>query len=157
MIKSVRNYTLLVLVLVLLVLSSGCLKVKDSPAPGCVKYLGPAPFGGCFGKSVITDFRIITPIPSCLSIGTNNCNGGVLEISNSCNESLVLGEVKIEPSERYVGLDISNKEGGRYLLNRTEGNFAKYIPQNDEQIVVFGMLGMDWPVEIQFTKTKNLC
>jgi len=117
---------LLTLSVLLLLLSTvvGCIVRKDSPAPGCIKYWGLAPMGGCFGKTVIMDLEV-EPAIDCLTIEVNNCNGGVLEVSNSCDEPLVLGGVEITPQEYNVALDVLGKEDGRYLLTATYSNFSE--------------------------------
>ena len=141
--------------LLLLSVAAGCV-VKHSPAPGCDKYLfGCAPMGGCFGKSVITDLKV-EPAVDGLAIEVNNCNGGILEVSNACDEPFVLGGVEIGPSERNVGLDVLGKEDGRYLLTYTGSNFSDYIPEEDELIELVGTLGSQ-EVRVSYIKTKKLC
>jgi len=148
---------LLTLSLLLLSLSTvaGCIVRKDSPAPGCVKYWGLAPMGGCFGKTVIMDLEV-EPAMDCLTIEVNNCNGGVLEVSNSCDETFVLGGVEITPQEYNVGLDVLGKEDGGYLLTVTYSNFSEYIPQENEEIELVGTLG-NQEERVSFIKTKKLC
>jgi len=148
---------LLTLSVLLLLLSTavGCIVRKDSPAPGCVKYWGLAPMGGCFGKTVIMDLEV-EPSIDCLTIKVNNCNGGILEVSNLCNESFVLGGIEIKSQDRNVGLDVLGKEDGRYLLTVTYSNFSDYIPQENEEIELVGSLG-DQEERVSFIKTKKLC
>ena len=148
---------LLILCVLLLLLSTvaGCIVRKGSPAPGCVKYWGLAPMGGCFGKTVIMDLEV-EPSIDCLTIEVNNCNGGVLEVSNSCDEPFVLGGVEITPQEHNVGLDVLGKEDGRYLLTATYSNFSDYFPQENEEIELVGILG-DQEERVSFIKTNKLC
>jgi len=143
------------LFLVLMLLMSGCIVRKDSPAPGCIEYWGIPPIGGCSGKTVIQDLQV-EPEVDCLTVEVNNCNGGVLEIKNACGERLVLGGVEIEPSDGLVSLDVLKKESGQYLLAETASNFALYIPREDERIEIWGTLGSQ-KVKVSFTKTKELC
>ena len=151
-----RRLALILLVLASLACAaSGCVLVKDSPAPGCREYWGIAPMGGCFGKSVITDLTV-EPELDCLSIEVNNCNGGILEISNDCDESFVLGGVVIEPSEHCVGLDVLAREDDTHLLTRTDSNFSDYIPDEDEHIELVGILG-EQEVSVSYVKTCTLC
>jgi hypothetical protein len=138
----------------LLVTSVACV-IQDSPAPGCVKYWPFAPMGGCSGKSAIKDLEV-EPAIECLTIEVNNCNGGILEVSNHCNEPFVLGRVEIGPSEYNIGLDVLGKEEGRYLLTRSNSNFSDYIPQENELIELVGTLG-DKEVRVSYIKTKELC
>lgn len=151
--SGISKWLLLVLLLVSISIAA-CLIKKDSAAPGCVQYWGPAGLGGCFGKTAILDLQS-EPEIDCLEIGVNNCNGGVLEVSNACDESLVLGGVKIQPSQRNLGLDVK-KESGEYLLIYSDGNFSRHVPQEDETIEISGTLG-DQEIIVTFTKTKELC
>ncbi len=111
--------------------------------------------GGCFGKTVIMDLEV-EPAIDCLTIEVNNCNGGILEVSNLCNESFVLGGIEIKSQDRNVGLDVLGKEDGRYLLTVTYSNFSDYIPQENEEIELVGTLG-DQEERVSFIKTKKLC
>lgn len=128
---------------------------KYSLAPGCIEYEGVAPLGGCFGKTVISDLKV-DPKADCLTIGVNNCNGGILEVGNLCSDSLILGGVEIAPGEGYVALDMINKETGAHYLKRSPGNFSEYVPQQDEKVEISGTLGKR-AIKIFFTKTKKLC
>ena len=150
----IKKQLLTLSLLLLLGTAAGCV-VKDSPAPGCVKYWPFAPMGGCFGKSIIKDLKVEPPI-DCLAIEVNNCNGGILGVSNSCSETFVLGGVEIGPSEYNVGLDVLDQEDGRYLLTRTASNFSDYIPEEDELIELVGTLG-EQKIRVSYTKTKKLC
>jgi hypothetical protein len=116
---------------------------------------GCSPIGGCFGKSVITDLKV-EPAIDCLTIEVNNCNGGILEVTNNCDETFVLGGVEITPQEYNVGLDVLGKEDGLWVLTKTGSNFSDYIPQEDELIELVGTLG-DQEVRVSYTKTKKLC
>lgn len=142
------------MVVPLIVLVGGCVIKKDSPAPGCVEYWGPSPMGGCFGTTAILDLEV-EPEHGCLEITFNNCNGGILEVSNSCAEILFLRQVTVHPSERNVGLDVE-KQNGEYILVPTDSNFSHYIPTENEFVEVTGMLGGE-EVKISFLKTKELC
>lgn len=110
--------------------------------------------GGCFGKTAILDLKV-EPEIECLEISVNNCNGGVLEISTTCAEMLVLGQVTIHPREFNVALDLE-KEGSEYVLRPSDSNFSTYVPLEDEFIEIHGVLGGQ-EVRISFLKTKELC
>ena len=127
---------------------------KDSPAPGCVEYWGPAPMGGCLGTTAILDLKV-EPEHECLEITVNNCNGGIVEVSNSCAQILILEQLTIHPSERHVGLDVE-RQNGEYVLKPTDSNFSDYIPGEDEFVEITGMLGAE-EVTISLVKTKVLC
>ncbi len=134
-------------------LLGGCVVVKDSPAPGCVEYLGIGPMGGCFGKTALLDLAV-SPEIACLEVAVNNCNGGVLEIRNGCADPLTFDGVEIAPGETAV-LDVV-KEGEGHGLIETGGNFSDYIPERDERVEVSGRLG-DRDITITFIKTAPLC
>jgi len=154
--RTVRRRALPLLVLPLLVFAaSGCVLVKDSPAPGCREYWGLAPIGGCFGKSVITDLKVEPELDD-LVIEVNNCNGGILEITNGYDEPFLLGGVEIDALEHCVSLDVAGKEGGRYLLTRTGSNFSEYVPEEDELIELVGTVG-EQELRISYVKTGRLC
>jgi len=138
----------------LAVATGGCLVKKDSPAPGCIEYWGPAPMGGCFGKTAIVDLKV-EPQTECLEITANNCNGGILEVSNSCAEMLVLDQITVHPGESNVGLDL-DKQNGEYVLKSSDSNFSDYLPAEDEAVEIRGLLGAQ-EVKISFVKTKELC
>ena len=147
-----RIVTVALLGLLLLSLSSGCMVTHDSPAPGCVKYVGIAPLGGCNGKTIITD--LVEPGIECLEIEANNCNGGILEVHNNCTAELVLGEIEIAPGESS-DLDVAEKDG-KPVLVQVWSNFSEYVPETDEKIEVAGTLG-EREIRIEFTKTSPLC
>lgn len=142
------------LVVLLALLLSGCIVTKDSPAPGCRKSIGLPVSGGCFGKTVILDLTI-EPENECLVIRANNCNGGVLEVDNSCHETLVLDGVEILPSD-HVSLDVIEEESGTYSLSKVSSNFSNYIPEENKSIIITGLLG-NQEVKVTFTKTAQLC
>ncbi len=136
-----------------LVLSlQACIIVEDSPAPGCVQYLGLAPMGGCQGRTVILDLHV-TPQPTCLDIEVNNCNGGVLEVYNRCGDPLTLGGVTVQPDDN-VSLDISPED--ETALVETWGNFAAYTPSVEVRATFTGTLGGK-TIAVTFRKTAPLC
>jgi hypothetical protein len=151
-----RLWLIAAVALILLALMAGCGVKKDSPAPGCVEYWGLAPMmGGCAGTTAILDLQV-EPALDCLAIEVNNCNGGVLEVTNRCSETLVLGGVEIAPEESNVSLDVLEKQGDSYLLIENYSNFSDYLPAQDEMVTVLGALG-DRPIRVTFIRTKPLC
>ena len=138
----------------LMLVLSGCIVVKDSPAPGCVKSIGFPLAGGCFGKTAILDLAV-DPETECLTIAVNNCNGGVLEVHNACDEALVLREVEIPSSDR-VSLDVVEGDDGEYRLAEVSSNFSDYVPEADRKVEVAGTLG-EQEIRLAFTKTAKLC
>jgi hypothetical protein len=147
-----RVFSLSAVALMLLLLC-GCIVAKDSPAPGCIEYIGFPMAGGCFGKTAILDLSV-DPEEECLDITVNNCNGGILEVDNRCNEAFVLGGVTIAPGDR-AGLDMT-KEGNGHALVEVSSNFSDYVPESDESVQIAGTLGSR-AVWVRFTKTGKLC
>ena len=137
----------------LLFLLTGCI-IKDSPAPGCVEYIGFAPMGGCSGKTILTDLTL-EGFPECVAVTLNNCNGGVLEVQNDCSESLTLSNLEIPPGES-VSLDIKPAADGGFELIRTPSNFSDYSPTTDQSIKITGSIG-DQALFMSFLKTASLC
>jgi hypothetical protein len=154
MLESRLAKPLVYIALVALALSlSGCIVTSDSPAPGCVESIGFPMAGGCFGKTAILDLAV-EPEIECLDVAVNNCNGGVLEVRNGCDETLVLGGVEVSPAD-YVSLDVI-EEGGAYGLVEVSGNFSDHVPEADEKVELAGTLGTQ-EIRLAFTKTAKLC
>jgi len=137
-----------------MLLLSGCIVVQDSPAPGCIETIGIRPIGGCFGKTAILGLTI-EPDNECLAVTANNCNGGVLEVHNTCGERLILGELQVSPSES-VSLDVTEEESGEYSLSQVSSNFSGYVPETYRRIEITGTLGTQ-EITVAFTKTAELC
>lgn len=144
----------LVLTLLLAALILGGCVVENSPAPGCVRYLGPAPIGGCAGKQIVKDIRVV-PDMECLNVTANNCNGGVLVISNHCEQPVILSGVTVSAHSENLTFDVSRK-GGKYVLVRSGGNVSGYLPKSDERISIEGSFGGK-PLRLEFVKTGPLC
>lgn len=129
--------------------------IQDSPAPGCVKRLAFSEIGWCKGKTAIIDLEV-TSAPPCLDIKVNNCQGGVLEVRNRCNEVFMLGGFSVEPDEERTTFFEVITRGDEYFLAPTIDAFTFYIPRRNTQIEAVGTLG-DQAITIRFTKTKMLC
>lgn len=142
-----------VVIIFLTFILGACIVTQDSPAPGCVKSIGFPTFGGCSGKTAILDLRV-EPKIDCLTISANNCNGGVLEVSNTCQETLTLDGIEILP-ESNVSLDVV-ENNGTYTLNEVWSNFSEYIPTQNTVISVTGTLG-NQELNLTFTKSAKLC
>lgn len=138
----------------LMIFLVACIVTKDSPAPGCDKYLGCAPMGGCFGKTVIQDLQV-EGAPECLSIRVNNCNGGVIDVENNCEIELILDSLRVEPGE-YAILDVAQNDQGGFGFIQIPSNFSDYIPELDQNIQISGQLEHK-EIIIRFTKTAPLC
>ena len=119
--------------------------------PGRRKSLG---MGGCFGKTVILDVAV-EPAVECLQFEGDNCNGGVLDVKNTCSENLVFGDVSVPAGER-ASFDVFEKENGGYKLMEIDHNFSEFIPQTDKRITFTGSLG-DQEITVSFIKTAELC
>lgn len=149
-----KLFVIVAIILMLLLIGYYFFHKNLLTAPGCIK-TNKLIFGGCFGKTLIFDLNV-NPRVECLSIDINNCNGGILVISNLCNESFVTGNIEIKPQDKYVGLDVLKDEINKYSLIYSDGNFARYIPKQNEKINIIGVLG-NQTIEISFIKTKELC
>ena len=153
--RTVISLSLMVVLLAGIALLSGCgIIIQDSPAPGCVKYLGPMTMTGCFGKSIITDVQV-EPELDCLEVGVNNCNGGMLWVRNTCGKPVALGGIDIPGSGEHVSLDVVVENGVR-LLTLNDSNLSRYVPQEDEPLEFAGVTE-GGTVRVSFTKTKKLC
>jgi len=146
-----RRWLLLALVsLVMLGISCRLLGGNDSPAPGCNEGIG----GGCFGRTVILGMQV-QPEIECLRIKTNNCNGGVLEVYNGCEDVLVLAGHEILPGD-YPAFDLAETGDGGYRLVEVESNFSEYLPDTDRSVTVSGKIDGQ-VLNISFTKTAPFC
>jgi hypothetical protein len=128
--------------------------VSESPTPGCVKWIGFRPKGGCFGKTAIVDLEI-RGASDCLSVQVNNCNGGVLKIYNTCTEIFLIEKIEIPP-DGLMTLDLRENYKGVVELFRTSGNFSGYAPVEDQHMIFNGTIG-DGVVGVSFTRTRLLC
>jgi hypothetical protein len=144
-------------VALVLILISGikCYMDEDNPAPGCNQFLGLPSMGGCFGKNAIIDLTVEPEIDG-IDIEVNNCNGGVLEVTNRHDIPLILGDIEIAPEEVYVTFDVLCDENGNPVLKRIPSNYSEYVPEEDKYIEINGKLGTQ-DILITFTKTKKLC
>jgi hypothetical protein len=147
-----HKYSPMICITICMLFLSACI-IKDSPAPGCVESIGFPAMGGCSGKTAIVDLEV-TSAPDCVIITVNNCNGGVLNIRNTCTEALTLNGIVIDPSDS-ISLDAKMVDGSIELTN-AHGNFTDYVPDEDTRFELEGVMGTD-PIQITFTKTKLLC
>ncbi|MCJ7434872.1 MAG: hypothetical protein MUO77_15425, partial [Anaerolineales bacterium] len=92
--------------------------------------------------------------PECVVVEVNNCNGGVLEVRNTCSEAIQLDGIEILPSNS-ISLDIKEAEGSIKMME-TYSNFSQYIPDVDKRIEITGVVG-NQTIKLAFTKTKPLC
>ncbi|MFH2039272.1 MAG: hypothetical protein ABIJ65_07535 [Chloroflexota bacterium] len=146
------KYSLIICISIFLLILSGCI-IKDSPAPGCRKSIGFPMMGGCSGKTAILDLEI-EYAPECVIIEVNNCNGGVLNIRNTCEKDIHLQDIVI-PTNDSVSLDVKMVDGSIELI-QSHGNFSDFIPEEDTRIELMGEAGIDL-IKFAFTKTKRLC
>jgi len=131
--------TVSIIVILLVLLLSSCIVTEDSPAPGRIRSIGLPTMGGCFGKTAILGLTV-EPENKCSAITVNNCNGGVLEVVNSCQETLVLDGVEISSSD-HVSLDVIEEDDGTTSVNDVGGNFSDYVPEENKSITITGLLG----------------
>jgi hypothetical protein len=149
--RFIKPLTIIGVISCMLILS-GCI-VKDSPAPGCIESIGIPLAGGCFGKTAIVDLKVVSA-PECVVVEVNNCNGGILEIRNTCKEAIQLDGIDILPSNS-ISLDIKEVEGSIHVIE-TDSNFSQYIPDVDKRIEITGVVG-NQTIKLALTKTKPLC
>ena len=112
----------ILVILMLLMLSCILFPSNDNPAPGCNESFG---MGGCFGKTVLQGLTV-DPHIDCLDIEANNCNGGVLDVRNSCDEILILEGIEIPPSA-FMSFDVNEGENGFHSLIEVSHNFSEYF------------------------------
>ena len=124
-------------------------EVKET-APGCSLGAGIA---GCTGKSIITNL-IIDPDVGCVKIKPNNCNGGVLEIENSCDSAFLIGGFDM-PAKSTATVELI-KENGAYRAKEARGNLASYFPQTNEDAGFTAQSGSK-KIKIALVKTAKLC
>ena len=134
-------------------LIGGCIRVKDSPAPGCVEYLGWTPMGGCLGNAVIKDVSVDSKV-DCLTVGPNTCNGGILTVENRCKEKVVIEGLEIKLI--HDDIEIIRGKGDEVVVEHTHGNFATYKPAEDDSISAEGSIEKT-KFTISYTKTWPLC
>ena len=144
-----------VLAVILLLLVSGCIVIKKSPAPGCVTYFGPAPMGGCFGKALIRDLKV-EPQLDCLQVTVNNCNGGILTVANRCDSDLLIGGYTLRRGPHPESIELLRAADGGVYVNRTVSNFAAYRPLEDDSLTLAGSIGGS-KVTLSYVKTKPYC
>ncbi len=124
-------------------------EVKEA-APGCSLGAG---ISGCTGKSIITNL-MIDPDVGCVKITPNNCNGGVLEIENSCDSSFVIGGFNM-PANSSAIVELV-KENGAYRAKEARGNFANYYPDKNEDVGFTAQSGSK-KIKVSLVKTAKLC
>ena len=150
-----NQWRFVVIFMVFLLLSISCGGSEVSPAPGCNTGGGCFPvMGGCFGKTVIQDL-VVTGGSDCLRIGVNNCNGGVIDIENDCQNDLIFNQVIIQPGDSMT-LDLFQTTEGQFEFIQIASNFSEFVPKTNQRIEITGTME-DKSVRIAFVKTAPLC
>jgi hypothetical protein len=98
--------------------------------PGC-RTLNKDIIGGCFGKNLNRNLRIIPGLPDCLKIKTNNCLSARLEIENSCPTSTRITVADIPINDKYTYLSFGLDGQGIVSLLNSDNNL---YPSTDEHI-----------------------
>jgi len=122
---------------------------KDSHAPGCVEAKGYMGMGGleCRGKNIIKDIKVEPPI-ACLKINADNCDGGVLRITNYC-EGLKIGDKRL-PHEKTEVIDkaheirlVRDENGKTIVLDKNAMGYSEFSePYRTSGIIsAFGKAG----------------
>lgn len=141
-------------------LSDGGVAVPDQfvdgrTAPGCDPR-NKEIIGGCFGKTLIVVLNV-EPAIKCLSVSVNNCNGGVLEIRNRCDQPLLVGDLQLPGGARSsVSVELMKGSDGDTIAVRASGNYASYVPPADERLAIWAEVGRN-RFRISYTKTAKLC
>ena len=153
--KDSKRIVMIIITMLLISISCGGSPSQESPAPGCNTGGGCFPvMGGCFGKTVIQDLAV-TGGGDCLRVGVNNCNGGVIDIENSCQEALIFNKVVI-PAGDTMTLDVLQTMDDQFEFYQIASNFSEFVPETDQWIEITGTMG-DQSVRIAFLKTAPLC
>jgi hypothetical protein len=159
----IRKFAAYILFATALVVAATMLRSASSWAnevpPGCFP---TSSIGGCSGKNLIDsiDFKA----PTCLLVIPNNCNGGVLEIQNSCDTSLQLGDLVLPavphtstaPFPSFPTIELFRDKQGIVKAKLSNGNYESYTPSETEVLEIKGTLGSQ-PVVLSYRKTKPLC
>lgn len=156
---------ILIGLIILVVLISGCLRDEDiirqatedyggeivEKAPGC-EGAGISPTG-CLGKSLIKDIKV-EPTVECLKVEANNCNGGILEIDNKCADDLEVGSKTVRAGSFRL-IEFVRDGAGDIRVIEPEGNPDSYNPEKEDTLSAKGKLG-ETEVIISYTK-ENVC
>lgn len=172
--KELVKYGFLIGTLCMIIFFSGCIEGCDNPAPGCCPSFGAT---GCFGKSVILNsegkqkfYLYPSPKINCLDIEVNNCNGGVLEVSNKCEEKIYFEDYEIPSCFKNVtlkngtivqncypvGIEIIRDKEGNLDIIKSSSNAAEYNPSKNDTIVLDISWGQNKST-LTFIKTAMLC
>ena len=107
------------------------------------------------GKNIIKDSKISKEI-SCLRLEVNNCNGGVIDITNSCGVDLVINDKVMTGNGTYFSIDPTRGTSGVLSVNYSDGNFSAYKPAKDDIIELTIKAGNEQAI-LKYTKTGPLC
>jgi hypothetical protein len=111
--------------------------------------------GGCFGKSLIESLSFKGP--SCVFVSADNCQGGVLDVSNLCDQDLRFGNVVIGAHDKKTRhMELFEDAQGQVQAQLTQSGFASYTPDETEWLEMKGYIG-DEPVSLGYKKTRDLC
>ena len=156
-----KTTAIIVLVIViLLVLFFPQIKVQDSEATGCIRYVSGIltpfftnSFGGCRANTYVLTDLTVEPASSCLQVMTNTCTNPMLEIFNRCDVPFVIQNFTIKPmSSGHFYL--IHCYLGNYIMPRGE-YYGTLCASSFEPFSVKGSLG-NTEVNISFTQ-KYLC
>ena len=155
--KTVNKITIAILGIALCLMLTAC----TSMPPGCrlTKTNSHAVHaalntGGCIGTSMIKDLHV-TGAPSCLSITPDNCNNGQIGIQNRCEDTLVIGDIKIAPSPYQRGLELYVEDGKVKVIEK-ENRHALFVPEKETDFMINASIG-EKIVGISFIRTPHLC
>lgn len=90
--------------------------------------------GGCPFPYIVNNF-VVEPEFSCLGININSCSGPELQVENSCSETVIIGNFKIENGESFVSSNYISSSAG--LVNHSFFN----ITSVSNHIIINGTVG----------------
>lgn len=150
-------------VFLILPFTKPCKVIERSIAPACSKTEGFCIGGGCFGKSAIKDLKVV-PSVDCLQFEINNCNGGILTVTNKCNEDLTIGGLSLpyikirERHSKSVDIKLTKNNNGEVVVNvfqniKSVDGWSLLASQRYKDIAIGGKIG-DENFEIAIKNSK---
>jgi len=147
-----RNSLIFLISIWLLAQPAACISPEtESPAPGCRQSFG---MGGCNGKTIIKDVTF-EPRIDCLVISGDNCNGGILDVHNDCDEDLTIND-HVVPAGKFTSFDVIKDAEGQYDLVVIDHNISIFIPEQDMPLTFEANLG-EQQIDIHFVKSAPYC
>jgi len=97
----------------------------------------------------------MSPSISCLNVKPINCNGGVLEIYNTCKDIATIGNIML-PTKEYLYVEIvKNSTTEAYQVVQVRG-ISVFLPSQKTKLKATGTVG-NQSFTISYVKTGPLC